>query len=114
MLCQMFTFCDLQAGVAKLNEAKALVAELNSKAGEQSRELAVKQKEADDALKKIQTSMAVRYINELSALKVYDWGILEVVQAKLKLKFKDFSKNTVGHVNLQWTNNGRVCSPLNH
>ena len=50
----------LQAGVAKLNEAKALVAELNSKAEEQSRELAVKQKEADDALKKIQTSMAVR------------------------------------------------------
>ncbi|XP_063970614.1 cytoplasmic dynein 2 heavy chain 1 [Lytechinus pictus] len=47
----------LQAGVAKLNEAKALVAELNSKAAKQSALLAEKQKEADEALKKIQTSM---------------------------------------------------------
>ncbi|XP_033632471.1 cytoplasmic dynein 2 heavy chain 1-like isoform X2 [Asterias rubens] len=47
----------LQAGVSKLNEAKALVAELNSKAAEQSITLAEKQKEADEALKKIQTSM---------------------------------------------------------
>ncbi|KAJ8027756.1 Cytoplasmic dynein 2 heavy chain 1 [Holothuria leucospilota] len=47
----------LQAGVAKLNEAKALVAELNSKAAQQSVLLAEKQKEADEALKKIQTSM---------------------------------------------------------
>ena len=48
-----------QAGVSKLNEAKALVAELNSKAAEQSVMLAEKQKEADEALKKIQTSMEV-------------------------------------------------------
>ncbi|XP_071846316.1 cytoplasmic dynein 2 heavy chain 1-like isoform X2 [Apostichopus japonicus] len=47
----------LQAGVAKLNEAKALVAELNSKAAKQSVLLEEKQKEADEALKKIQTSM---------------------------------------------------------
>ncbi|XP_071483964.1 LOW QUALITY PROTEIN: cytoplasmic dynein 2 heavy chain 1-like [Diadema antillarum] len=47
----------LQAGVSKLNEAKALVAELNSKAAKQSALLAEKQKEADEALKKIQTSM---------------------------------------------------------
>ena len=45
--------------MSKLNEAKALVAELNSKAAEQSITLAEKQKEADEALKKIQTSMEV-------------------------------------------------------
>ena len=76
-----------QAGVAKLNEAKALVAELNSKAGEQSRELAVKQKEADDALKKIQTSMEVKISG-----KGHFWNKNEICY---NLEENSFSQNAV-------------------
>ncbi|XP_019385809.1 PREDICTED: cytoplasmic dynein 2 heavy chain 1 [Crocodylus porosus] len=47
----------LQAGVSKLNEAKALVDELNRKAGEQSVLLKTKQDEADAALQEITVSM---------------------------------------------------------
>ncbi|KAF7250799.1 Cytoplasmic dynein 2 heavy chain 1 [Varanus komodoensis] len=47
----------LQAGVAKLNEAKALVDELNKKAEEQSILLKMKQDEADAALQEITASM---------------------------------------------------------
>ncbi|KAF1521633.1 Cytoplasmic dynein 2 heavy chain 1, partial [Eudyptes sclateri] len=47
----------LQAGVSKLNEAKALVDELNRKAGEQSILLKMKQDEADAALQEITVSM---------------------------------------------------------
>ncbi|NXG46652.1 DYHC2 protein, partial [Psilopogon haemacephalus] len=47
----------LQAGVSKLNEAKALVDELNRKAGEQSTLLKMKQDEADAALQEITVSM---------------------------------------------------------
>ncbi|OWK62944.1 Cytoplasmic dynein 2 heavy chain 1 [Lonchura striata] len=45
------------AGVSKLNEAKALVDELNRKAGEQSILLKTKQDEADAALQEITVSM---------------------------------------------------------
>ncbi|XP_056467776.1 cytoplasmic dynein 2 heavy chain 1 isoform X1 [Gadus chalcogrammus] len=47
----------LQAGVAKLNEAKALVDELKRKAAEQSTLLKTKQQEADSALHEITSSM---------------------------------------------------------
>ncbi|CAL8361611.1 unnamed protein product [Merluccius merluccius] len=47
----------LQAGVAKLNEAKALVDELKRKAAEQSTLLQTKQQEADSALHEITSSM---------------------------------------------------------
>ncbi|XP_009895076.2 cytoplasmic dynein 2 heavy chain 1 [Dryobates pubescens] len=47
----------LQAGVSKLNEAKALVDELNRKAAEQSTLLKLKQDEADAALQEITVSM---------------------------------------------------------
>ncbi|XP_073674385.1 cytoplasmic dynein 2 heavy chain 1-like [Garra rufa] len=47
----------LQAGVAKLNEAKALVDELKRRAAEQSSLLKTKQAEADAALQEITTSM---------------------------------------------------------
>ncbi|XP_053164065.1 cytoplasmic dynein 2 heavy chain 1 isoform X1 [Hemicordylus capensis] len=47
----------LQAGVAKLNEAKALVDELNRKAEEQSILFKMKQDEADAALQEITVSM---------------------------------------------------------
>ncbi|NXK72907.1 DYHC2 protein, partial [Amazona guildingii] len=49
----------LQAGVSKLNEAKALVDELNRKAEEQSILLKTKQDEADAALQEITVSMQV-------------------------------------------------------
>lgn len=49
----------LQAGVAKLNEAKALVDELKRRAAEQSILLKTKQQEADSALQEITTSMQV-------------------------------------------------------
>ncbi|KAF7666054.1 hypothetical protein LDENG_00118150 [Lucifuga dentata] len=47
----------LQAGVSKLNEAKALVDELKRRAAEQSTLLKTKQQEADSALLEITTSM---------------------------------------------------------
>ncbi|KAM9801492.1 cytoplasmic dynein 2 heavy chain 1 [Neosynchiropus ocellatus] len=47
----------LQAGVSKLNEAKALVDELKQRAGEQRALLKTKQQEADSALQEITTSM---------------------------------------------------------
>ncbi|XP_059389924.1 dynein cytoplasmic 2 heavy chain 1 isoform X4 [Carassius carassius] len=47
----------LQAGVAKLNEAKALVDELKRRAAEQSSLLKTKQTEADAALQEITSSM---------------------------------------------------------
>ncbi|XP_028975291.2 cytoplasmic dynein 2 heavy chain 1 isoform X3 [Esox lucius] len=47
----------LQAGVSKLNEAKALVDELKRRAAEQSILLRTKQQEADSALLEITTSM---------------------------------------------------------
>uniref|UniRef100_W5MJK1 Cytoplasmic dynein 2 heavy chain 1 n=1 Tax=Lepisosteus oculatus TaxID=7918 RepID=W5MJK1_LEPOC len=47
----------LQAGVSKLNEAKALVDELKSKAADQSTLLRMKQTEADAALQEITVSM---------------------------------------------------------
>ncbi|KAM4627347.1 cytoplasmic dynein 2 heavy chain 1 [Polymixia lowei] len=47
----------LQAGVSKLNEAKALVDELKRRAAEQSTLLKTKQQEADSALQEITTSM---------------------------------------------------------
>ncbi|XP_062407923.1 dynein cytoplasmic 2 heavy chain 1 [Sardina pilchardus] len=49
--------CHLQAGVAKLNEAKALVDELKGRAAEQSTLLRTKQAEADAALQEITVSM---------------------------------------------------------
>lgn len=49
----------MQAGVSKLNEAKALVDELKSKAAEQSTLLRTKQAEADAALQEITVSMQV-------------------------------------------------------
>ena len=49
----------LQAGVAKLTEAKQLVDELKRKAAEQSQLLAQKQSEADQALSHITESMQV-------------------------------------------------------
>lgn len=51
----------IQAGVSKLNEAKALVDELNRKAGEQSVLLKTKQDEADAALQEITVSMQVMF-----------------------------------------------------
>ncbi|XP_013869519.1 cytoplasmic dynein 2 heavy chain 1 [Austrofundulus limnaeus] len=47
----------LQAGVSKLNEAKALVDDLKRRAAEQSTLLKTKQQEADAALQEITTSM---------------------------------------------------------
>ncbi|XP_008581746.1 PREDICTED: cytoplasmic dynein 2 heavy chain 1-like, partial [Galeopterus variegatus] len=61
----------LQAGVSKLNEAKALVDELNRRAGEQSVLLKTKQEEADAALQEITVSMqdASEQKTELERLK---------------------------------------------
>lgn len=47
--------------MSKLNEAKALVDELNRKAGEQSILLRMKQDEADAALQEITVSMQVMF-----------------------------------------------------
>ena len=49
----------LKSGVAKLNEARRIVDELKRNAEIKQKELAVKQHEADDALKQITKSMAV-------------------------------------------------------
>ncbi|MBZ3869929.1 Cytoplasmic dynein 2 heavy chain 1 [Sciurus carolinensis] len=60
-----------KAGVSKLNEAKALVDELNRRAGEQSILLKTKQDEADAALQEITVSMqdASEQKTELERLK---------------------------------------------
>lgn len=52
--------------MSKLNEAKALVDELNRKAGEQSVLLKTKQDEADAALQEITVSMQVMWSHERS------------------------------------------------
>ncbi|XP_066286377.1 cytoplasmic dynein 2 heavy chain 1-like isoform X1 [Branchiostoma lanceolatum] len=61
----------LQAGVAKLNEAKALVDKLKGSAAEQSALLAQKQEEADAALREITASMqnASEQKSEMEVLK---------------------------------------------
>ncbi|XP_074620352.1 cytoplasmic dynein 2 heavy chain 1-like [Acropora palmata] len=61
----------LQAGVSKLTDAKALVDDLKQKAGEQSRQLADKQAEADAALREITASMqrASESKSEMETLK---------------------------------------------
>lgn len=61
----------VQAGVSKLNEAKALVDELKRRAAEQSALLKTKQQEADSALQEITTSMQVCEF-------VCDWGRVSV------------------------------------
>ncbi|XP_023209639.1 cytoplasmic dynein 2 heavy chain 1-like, partial [Centruroides sculpturatus] len=60
----------MEAGVSKLNEARLLVDNLKSKAAEQSKLLAEKQAEADDALKQITSSMSagVSKLNEARLL----------------------------------------------
>ena len=50
-------YCCLQNGVSKLNEAKNVVNELESKANEQRKKLSQKQSEADAALNEITKSM---------------------------------------------------------
>lgn len=64
----------VQAGVSKLNEAKALVDELKRRAAEQSALLKTKQQEADSALQEITTSMQVRvYVSK----RVYEFDKTE-------------------------------------
>jgi len=67
----MWLILPTQAGVSKLNEAKALVDELNRRAGEQSVLLKTKQDEADAALQEITVSMqdASEQKTELERLK---------------------------------------------
>lgn len=55
----MILLSCFQAGVSKLNEAKALVDELKRRAADQSALLKTKQQEADSALQEITTSMQV-------------------------------------------------------
>lgn len=67
-------FLRVQAGVSKLNEAKALVDELKTRAAEQSALLKTKQQEADSALQEITTSMQVRVcVSE----RVYEFDVTE-------------------------------------
>jgi dynein heavy chain 2 len=52
----------LKSGVSKLNEARTVVDDLKRNAEVKQKELAVKQREADEALKQITKSMAVSLI----------------------------------------------------
>ena len=52
----------LKSGVAKLSEARKLVDDLKRNAEVKQKELAVKQREADEALKQITKSMAVSFV----------------------------------------------------
>ena len=49
----------LKSGVSKLNDARKVVDDLRRNAEYKQKELAIKQQEADDALKQITKSMAV-------------------------------------------------------
>ena len=60
--------------MSKLTDAKALVDDLKQKAGEQSRQLAEKQEEADAALREITASMQVRTGCFLASIAVFVWA----------------------------------------
>uniref|UniRef100_A0A8C3BC42 Cytoplasmic dynein 2 heavy chain 1 n=1 Tax=Cairina moschata TaxID=8855 RepID=A0A8C3BC42_CAIMO len=84
----------LQAGVSKLNEAKALVDELNRKAGEQSILLKTKQDEADAALQEITVSMQVQSYQK----EAVDAPSLEVFKARLGEPLVNEAKLAVGNI----------------
>uniref|UniRef100_H2M4S9 Cytoplasmic dynein 2 heavy chain 1 n=1 Tax=Oryzias latipes TaxID=8090 RepID=H2M4S9_ORYLA len=99
----------LQAGVSKLNEAKALVDDLKRRAAEQSALLKTKQQEADAALQEITTSMQnasdqkteMEKIKEKMAVEV---SKIEERKAKIEDELKevqplvDEAKRAVGNI----------------
>ncbi|XP_034460809.1 cytoplasmic dynein 2 heavy chain 1 isoform X1 [Hippoglossus hippoglossus] len=99
----------LQAGVSKLNEAKALVDELKRRAAEQSALLKTKQQEADSALQEITTSMqnASDQKTEMEKIKgkmAQEVSKIEERKAKIDDELKevqplvDESKRAVGNI----------------
>ena len=87
-----------QAGVSKLTDAKALVDDLKQKAGEQSRQLADKQAEADAALREITASMQVGprpSKSHRSAWEITNSNTYTVVEFLLVLLSIDWSKGTI-------------------
>ncbi|XP_029136209.2 dynein cytoplasmic 2 heavy chain 1 [Labrus bergylta] len=99
----------LQAGVSKLNEAKALVDELKRRAAEQSALLKTKQQEADSALQEITTSMqnASDQKTEMEKIKgkmAHEVSKIEERKAKIDDELKevqplvDEAKRAVGNI----------------
>ncbi|XP_041658498.1 cytoplasmic dynein 2 heavy chain 1 isoform X2 [Cheilinus undulatus] len=99
----------LQAGVSKLNEAKALVDELKRRAAEQSALLKSKQQEADSALQEITTSMqnASDQKTEMEKIKgkmAHEVSKIEERKAKIDDELKevqplvDEAKRAVGNI----------------
>lgn len=74
--------------MSKLNEAKALVDELNRKAGEQSVLLRMKQDEADAALQEITVSMQVLGEGQVPVDKQ-----VEDIYLSISMKNKTFNLN---------------------
>uniref|UniRef100_A0A3Q1HTI5 Cytoplasmic dynein 2 heavy chain 1 n=1 Tax=Anabas testudineus TaxID=64144 RepID=A0A3Q1HTI5_ANATE len=99
----------LQAGVSKLNEAKALVDELKRRAAEQSALLKTKQQEADSALQEITSSMqnASDQKTEMEKIKgkmAHEVSKIEERKAKIDHELKevqplvDEAKRAVGNI----------------
>ncbi|XP_054598719.1 cytoplasmic dynein 2 heavy chain 1 isoform X1 [Nothobranchius furzeri] len=99
----------LQAGVSKLNEAKALVDDLKRRAAEQSALLKTKQQEADAALQEITTSMqnASDQKTEMEKIKekmAQEVSKIEERKAKIEDELKevqplvDEAKRAVGNI----------------
>ncbi|XP_056138994.1 cytoplasmic dynein 2 heavy chain 1 [Lampris incognitus] len=99
----------LQAGVSKLNEAKACVDELKRRAAEQSTLLKTKQQEADSALQEITTSMqnASDQKTEMEKIKkkmAQEVSKIEERKAKIDEELKevqplvDEAKHAVGNI----------------
>ncbi|KAJ3590901.1 hypothetical protein NHX12_008849, partial [Muraenolepis orangiensis] len=94
----------LQAGVAKLNEAKSLVDELKRKAAEQSTLLQTKQQEADSALHQITSSMqnASDQKTEMEKLKgkmAQELSKIEERTSKIDHELKEVqAKRAVGNI----------------
>ena len=94
----------MQAGVAKLNEAKEMVDKLKQKAAHQSKLLAEKQEEADVALKEITASMQVNMsicsftICDISRYSLYTYLYRE--PANKEMRWKQSGKNLLkSHIN---------------
>ncbi len=77
----------LQAGIAKLNEAKELVDNLKGKAGEQSIVLAEKQTEADQSLREITETMQVKQL-ALSTHCIHLKKLVECLMSYLKFRYR--------------------------
>jgi len=74
-----------QAGVSKLKEAREVVDSLKKKAAQQSQILAEKQREADESMAEITSTIQVNYCNYLFTSFTYTVGKETILIAAVKV-----------------------------